>query len=209
MKSLSVLLLGLAGCAIPAVPGPVSPDQIPAVIRALPADVPFSPSGAAFFKDKLYVSTNVGLLVVNGTRPETLHKWFSSDDVVSGPWVDMANDALWIHHAHDNYLRRFDGNSWRVVTPPLHRRGGPITIARGISSPSDFWLVFGGRVWRFRAGEPSWVLEPNPPAPQYSETEAVAPLGASMLYVVAEGIDIASPRPHGVYDRENNWARQT
>lgn len=204
-----LLFLGLAGCAVPVVPRSVSVDQIPAVIRALRADAPFAPSGAAFFKDKLYVSTNIGLLVVNGTRAETLYKWFPGDDVISGPWVDIANDALWIHHAHDNYLRRFDGNSWRLVTPPVYRRGGSITIARGIGSSTAFWLVFGGHVWRFRVGDPSWVLEPRPPAPQYSETEAVAPLGASMLYVVREGSDIGSPRRYAVYNRENNWARQT
>ena len=204
-----LLVLGLAGCAVPLVPRSVPADQIPAVIRALPAHAPFAPSGAAFFKDKLYVSTNVGLLVINGTRPEALYKWFPSDDVVSGPWVDMANDALWIHHVHDNYLRRFDGTSWRLVTPPVYRRSGSITIARGIGSPSAFWLLFGGHVWRFRAGDPAWILEPRPPAPQYSQTQAVAPFGTSMLYVVAEGIDIGSPRTYAVYDRENNWARQT
>jgi hypothetical protein len=204
-----LLFLGLAGCAVPVVPRSVSADQIPAVIHALRADAPFAPSGAVFFKDKLYVSTNIGLLVIKGTKPELLYKWIPGDDVVSGPWVDIANDALWIHHAHDNYLRRFDGSSWRLVTPPLYRRGSSITIARAIGSPNAFWLVFGGHVWRFRVGEPSWVLEPRPPAPQYSETEAVASLGTSMRYVVREGSDIGSPRRYAVYDRENNWARQT
>ena len=203
-----LLFVELAGCAVPVVPRSVSVDQIPATIRALPSYAPFSPSGVAFFKDKLYVSTNIGLLVVNGARPEILYKWFPGDDVVSGPWVDVANDALWIHHAHDNYLRRFDGTSWRLVTPPVYRRSGSITIVRGIGSPTAFWLVLGGHVWRYQAGEISWVLESRPPAPQYSETEAVAPLGSSMLYVVREGLEGIWHSRYAIYDRENNWARQ-
>lgn len=204
-----VLFLELAGCAVPAVPRSVSVDQIPATIRALPSYAPFSPSGAAFFKGKLYVSTNIGLLVVNGAKPETLYKWIPRDDVISGPWVDIANDALWIHHAHDNYLRRFDGTAWRLVTPPVYRGSGSITIVRGISSPTAFWLVVGGHVWRYQDAEPSWVPEPRPPAPKYSGTEAIAPLGASMLYVVREGSELDWRSRYAIYDRENNWARQT
>jgi hypothetical protein len=203
-----LLSLELAGCAVPTVPRSVSVDQIPAAIRALSDYASFSPSGAAFFKDKLYVSTNIGLLVVNGVTVETLYKWLPRDDVVAGPWFDVVNDALWIHHAHDNYLRRFDGTSWRLVTPPVYRPSGSITIVRGISSPTAFWLLVGGHVWRYRGGEISWILEPRPPAPKYSETEAIAPLGASMLYIVREGLEGTWHSRYAVYDRENNWARQ-
>lgn len=200
--------VGLAGCAVPVVPRSVSVDQIGENIRAIPAWYHFTMHGVAFFKDKLYVSTNIGLLVVNGARPEILYKWFPRDDVVVGPWVDAANDALWIHHAHDNYLRRFDGTSWRLVRPPVYRPGSSITIFRGFGSPTSFRLVAGGHLWRYQAGEPSWVLEPRPPAPKYGETEAIAPIGATMLHVVREEPMWIWPSRYAVYDRENNWARQ-
>jgi len=204
-----LLFVELAGCAVPTVPESVSADQIPAIIRALPGYAPFGPSGVAFFKGKLYVSTNIGLLVVNDAGPETLYKWIPRDDVISGPWVDVANDALWIYHNHDNYLRRFDGTSWRQVPLPVYRGSGSITIVRGIGSPTAFWLVVGGHAWRYQVGQPSWVLEPRPPAPENSATEAVTPLGSSMLYVVREGLEFGWPPPrYAIYDRENNWARQ-
>ncbi len=207
------LFVQFVGCTYLRAPQAFSGDQIAETIRALPKDAHFSLSGVAFFKDKLYVSTNVGLLVLDGGKPETLYKWRPNDDVVEGPWVDVANDALWIRHVHYGTLGRFDGTSWHRVGLPVppegYSRGDMLDGFLGIGSPTAFWLVGGNAVWRFQVAGDSWVLEPRPPAPQYSATRAVAPSSAAMLYVVREGFEGTWHSRYAVYDREDRWARQS
>jgi len=211
---LVLFLAGFAGCSerVPAAPRSLAADQIGGAIRALPREAHFSLSGAVFFKGKLYVSSNVGLLVIAGGKPETLYKWFKRDDVVEGPWLDAANDMMWIQHAHDNSLSRFDGAAWHAVALPAppsgFTRGDVLRGFLGISGPDAFWLVGGGHVWRFHAKGTAWVPEPEPPAPNYSAIRAVARLDASMLYIVREGIEVIPPSEYAVYNREDNWARQ-
>jgi hypothetical protein len=204
-------LIGLASCRnpkLPATPRSVSADQIRATIRALPRDSHFSLSGLAFFKGRLYVSTNVGLLVFGGEKAEKLYKWVKEDDVVEGPWIDLANDVLWVQHAHDNSLFKFDGTVWKRVTLPVpavgyYTRGDILAGFTGISGLTAFWLIGGGHVWRYDAKGTSWIPELEPPAPQYSAIRAVAPSSNSMLYIVREG-----PSDYAVYNREQNWIKR-
>ena len=74
----------------------------------------------------------------------------------------------------------------------------------GVATPQAFWFVGGGNAWRF---DTDWIAEPQPPAPEWSAVRAVAPLGNSLLYIVQEGIDVYSPSPYAVYDRERAWQR--
>src|SRR6266404_4035845 len=207
-----LLLASFSRSDLPAASRLLSANQILPTIRRLPKDVPFSLSGMAFFKGKLYVSSNVGLLVVSGAKPEGLYSWIKRDDVIEGPWLDIANDTLWIQHAHDDSLYRFDGSAWHRVELPVppngFTRGDVLTGFLGISTPTAFWLVGGGHVWRFQREGESWVPEAEPPAPEYSAIRAIAPLSSSMLYVVREGTEVTPPSKYAVYDRENNWARE-
>ena len=165
-----LFFVSFGGCSdsgVPAAPQAHSADQIAAAIRALPKYVHFSLSGVAFFKGKVYLSSNIGLLVISGAKPETLYKWVARDDVVEGPWNDTSNDALWIQHAHDNSLSRFDGTAWHRVALPVptggYTRGDILGGFLGVSAPTAFWLVGGGPVWRFHADNTSWVSEKGPP----------------------------------------------
>src|SRR6266404_5574929 len=192
-----LLLASFSRSDLPAASRLLSANQIIPTIRRLPKDVPFGLGGVAFFKGKLYVSSNVGLLVVNGAKPEGFYSWIKRDDVIEGPWVDKANDALWIQHAHDDSLYRFDGSTWHRVELPSppdgFTRGDILTGFLGISTPTAFWLVGGGHVWRLHSDRASWVTEPQPPAPKYSAIRAVAALDSSLLYIVREESEITPP----------------
>jgi len=197
--------------AVPEAPRQISPNRIASRIRALPNYAHFGPSGATFFKNKLYVSSNIGLFVLGPSGVETLYSWVEQDDVVEGPWGDPAGGSLWIQHAHDNSLARFDGTSWRRVSMPRpaegYTRGDVLTGFLGIGTSNGFWLVGGGHAWRFGAQHNSWTQEPEPRMPPYSAIRSIAPGTASMSYVVREGLEVIPPSTYAVYDRGNQWAR--
>ncbi len=213
----ALVLLCLAtsvGCSrtgMPVEPKTIAVQEIPRLIRSLPGYAHFGYSGVSFFKGRLYASTNIGLLAVAGGKAEALYQWQERDSVVEGPWSDIANDAIWIQHASDGSLARYDGARWRrVELPPpprgFYTRGDMMTGFIGISAPQDFWLVGGGNAWRWGA-KGDWAAEPQPPAPDWSAVRAVAPLGDTLLYIVREGIGPVPTSPYALYDRQRNWHR--
>lgn len=191
----------------------ISPEEVRLRIDLLPKYAHFGvSSGLAFYKGKLYASSNVGLLVVAGEALEGALQWFPSDDVVEGPFSDPVRDALWIQHGHTNLLWRLDSAGWHregLPSPPTGRytRGDVMEGFLGMSDAHEFWLVGAGHAWRWQP-EGAWALEPQPPAPQFSAVRGVARVAGSLLYVVREGIQFFPFQPdNAVYNRERAWAR--
>ncbi|MFN7997051.1 MAG: hypothetical protein U0Q18_25785 [Bryobacteraceae bacterium] len=211
--SIAVLILMMVGCSrdTPSLePSSISTDKVPGLIGSLPAYAHFSLSGMAFYGDRLYVSSNLGLLVLNNGVLETLYQWQSSDPVIEGPWLDAADDALWIQHASNGSLSRLDASGWHRVQLPIppsgdYSRGDVLSGFTGISSKQFFWIVGGGFASRWQPANAQWIPEPPPPAPQSSAVRAVAPLGSSLFYVVREGLEVIPPSPYSVYNREEKW----
>src|SRR5215212_7615885 len=112
LRRASLVALALAGCSEgvgrhgAAVPKTMPPTEIGKRIASLPNYAQFSFSGAAFDAGRLYVTTNIGLIELQGTSVKSLHTWYLSDDVVEGPWVDKTSKSIWIQHVHDGALRR-------------------------------------------------------------------------------------------------------
>jgi hypothetical protein len=203
----------MAGCSrnTPSLePTSISTNKVPGLIRSLPAYAHLSLSGVAFYGDRLYASSNLGLLVFNNGALETLYQWQSYDPVIEGPWLDLVDHALWIQHASNGSLSRLDANGWHRVPLPLapsgdYSRGDVLTGFVGISSKQSFWIVGGGFASRWQPANAQWIPEPQPPTPQWSAVRGVAPLGNSLLYVVREGLEVIPPSPYSVYDREQHW----
>ncbi len=191
-------------------PKSLAPKDIPRLIRSLPEYTRFGISGLSYFKGRLYASTNLGLLVVVSDKVVVLYQWREQDAVVEGPWRDIANDVLWIQHASDGSLARYDGTSWHRLKLPRksdgYTRGDMLRGFLGISVPQGFWFVGGGHAWRWESNG-DWAVEPQPPAPQWSSVRAVAPVGDTLFYIVQEGIEAIPPSPYAVYDREHGWSR--
>lgn len=161
-------LLWLCGCNLLALnqsnkgqPNVVPPQSIPPIIKDLPANVGFGYSGLTFFNGKLYATSNIGLLEYEGTTLSRLYKWREKDDVISGPWLDQANNSLWAFHNGINKLIRFDGKSWTLMDLPRpedgYSRGDMLMGFRGISSNHAFWLQGGGIAWQWDAGKKAWL----------------------------------------------------
>lgn len=210
---LAVLGVTLAGCSrnIPSFdPTVIAPGKIPGIIRDLPAYAPFSLAGLAFYRDRLFVSSNVGLFVVKGGSVETLYQWETRSSVIEGPWLDFPDGALWVENFNNGWLTRLDASGWHRVQLPVspmgyYMRGEVLTGFNGVSSKKFFWIVGGGFASRWQPTTGQWTLEPPPPAPQWSAIRAVGPVGDSLLYVVREGLEVIPPSPYSVYDREQNW----
>lgn len=192
MRALTIALAALSGSCnfdaeaqMGASPHIVSPQKVPKVIRAIPNYTRFSYSGLTFFNKKLYASSNIGLLEFDGGSLSNLYKWHDRDDVVSGPWLDVANNSVWVMHDGLGKLIRYDGEAWAMTELPEpkegYSRGDMLSGFRGTGTSRGFWLEGGGHAWRWIAKNAAW--EPVP-MPQDSTLVRVLPLKDKMLLIM-------------------------
>ena len=166
--------LGLGGCSS-GVPFPelnkpkprIAPAQeLPSLIRKIPSYTRLSYSGLAYFRGKLFVTTNIGLIGFVDGKPSEVYKWKDRDDVLSGPWWDRANDSLWAMHDGLGKLVRFDGTAWHIHDLPEpeqgYTRGDMLSGFRGIGNQDGFWIEGGGHVWRWESSDSTWQALPRP-----------------------------------------------
>lgn len=150
-----IFLFGCAAVNIPSQQGYrfVPATDIPKIIKDLPSYARFSISGLAFYHDRLYVSSNIGLIELSGSTVAGVHKWYGRDDVVSGPSLDKPNDTVWIQHNGIGKLFRLNGNDWQAEKIPEpekgYTRGDMLNGFRGAFSSKAFYLFVGGQVWRW------------------------------------------------------------
>jgi hypothetical protein len=173
-------------------------------------------SGMAFYQGRLYVSSTVGLIEIDGEQVDGIYRFQKSDDVVSGPWLDTSNHLLWALDDHTNELLNFDGKTWhRIQFPQPEKgylsRGDVLEGPRPIGTAAGFWLVAGGTVWRWNAAEDKWDIEPEPPSSGMDKIIGVLPIGDRLLFIerrysldslIPEGPDFESDTI--VYD-EGAW----
>lgn len=201
------------GCAPPpdthvggSLPRVVPPQGIHKVIDAVPHYTTFAYSGLCFFNGKLYVSTNIGMLEVEGGRPAALYKWHDRDDVITGPWPDPADGLLWARHEGLDKLLRYDGKTWAVTEHPRPKggfmRGDILAGFRGTGTPEGFWLEGGRHAWRWDSRAGVWEEARRP---QEGGLAGVVPLPGKMLvimrhevlpYLVKRGEDFNSDTVH-------------
>lgn len=195
MVILASLALGVLGSAAGQGPKRLKSAEFERMVRHFPKDIGFGFSGAAFFQNRLYVSCNLGLVVVSDDGKIELLQWRTHDSVIEGPWLDRASGVLWAQQAADSSLIRFDGKKWDIVpmpSPPkgYFSRGDVLSGFRGVSSDESFWMVGGGFVWRWNSEKRAWKLEPNPPMPNGSDIRAFLPGQDQLIYFVRLGPDI-------------------
>jgi hypothetical protein len=190
-KGVLIVLLALliCSCNFPANtqvgaarPRVVPPQEVPKVLRAIPSYTRFSYSGLCFFNRKLYASSNIGLLEFDGGTLSNLYKWHDRDDVISGPWLDVASKSVWVKHDGIGKLIRYDGNAWEITELPRpkegYTRGDMLSGFRGIGTSGGFWLEGGGHAWRWNSNNSAW--EPVP-IPQDGSLARIIPLPNIML----------------------------
>ena len=214
----SLFALALAGCSEgvgrhgAAVPKTMPPTEIGKRIASLPNYAHFSFSGVAFDAGRLYVTTNIGLIELQGTSVKSLHTWYLSDDVVEGPWVDKTSKSLWIQHVHDGALRRLDETGWHLVALPAppngyYSRGDMGEGFRGVSDATGFRLIGGGgHVWIWNPPD-RWIIETSPPAPEFSGSLGVAFSRGREARVMRLGFCVMQPCNYALYWRSGNgWS---
>lgn len=178
-------------------PGNFTPELEPAAkvsgyIRTLPANAHVGFSGAAFYKGKLYVTTNLGLLVIEGAQVTGIFRVQKGYSVVSGPWLDPADDLLWILDDQTGQFINFNGTVWRRVNTPrpahgTYSRGDVLEGPKPVGNKSGFWMAFGGRVWQWDSAKASWSAEIQPSlygkSPGYTQAIGVLPIGHQLLFL--------------------------
>jgi Abnormal spindle-like microcephaly-assoc'd, ASPM-SPD-2-Hydin/FG-GAP-like repeat len=132
----------------------LSTSKLGRLIKALPDYAPFGYSGLAFYKGKLYVATNLGLLELDEGRISRVFRFQKNDSVISGPWLDTADQLLWALDNHTNQLLNYDGVVWHRVDFPrpqkgYYSRGDVLEGPKPIGNANGFWLQSGGSVWRW------------------------------------------------------------
>lgn len=152
-------------------PASATPDTYPPnTIAALVAKLgyaPFSITGLAFFDDRLYVASNIGLLEIESGHVSKLYRWHGDNSPVYGPWIDRAHRALWIQDAETGHPLKFDGSRWTRVELPRPpnghlRRGDILAGFRGVGNFKDFWLEGAAGVWRYQQEPAQWITEATP-----------------------------------------------
>jgi hypothetical protein len=166
------------------IPRAASPKDLPEILRSLPSHIKFSYSGIAFLNGKLYAASNIGLLEYDSSSLSKIYKWYDKDDVVSGPWPDHGDRALWAFHNGLGKLVYFDGKTWGLRDLPQPKegftRGDFLRGFVGVSDDSDFWLKVGDNVWRWNH-HGAWEKEN---VPGTAVLINFAPLKGRRLYVV-------------------------
>jgi hypothetical protein len=192
---LGALLVGFAVSRAQA-PNSGPPTVLPAtkltaLTKALPKYAEFGYSGMAFYKGRLYVGTNLGLMDVEEGRVINLYQFQRDDSVVSGPWLDEANQLLWVLDEHTRELLNFSGTVWHRVALPqppkgYYSRGDALEGVRPIGNVNGFWLQSGGGVWRWDSTENHWTAVPMPTldSPYADAIIGVTPLGAKLFFIV-------------------------
>jgi hypothetical protein len=171
----------------------LSTSKLGRLIKALPDYAPFGYSGLAFYKGKLYVATNLGLLELDEGRISRVFRFQKNDSVISGPWLDTADQLLWALDNHTNQLLNYDGVVWHRVDFPrpqkgYYSRGDVLEGPKPIGNANGFWLQSGGSVWRWDPIKNNWSFEPqrssNLNSQDAGEIIGVVPLGTKLFFIV-------------------------
>jgi hypothetical protein len=167
--------------------------KISALIKAQPDYAQFGYSGLASYKGKLYAATNLGLLEMEEGRLARVYRFQNTDSVVSGPWLDAANQLLWVLDDHTNQLLNYDGMVWHRVNLPkpqkgYYSRGDVLEGIKPTTSTKGFWLQASGSVWRWDSTKNTWVFE-NQRTSNLNSQDAntiigVLPIGSKLLFIV-------------------------
>ena len=186
MRRLSGIFVPLLvlGCGTVA-PKVLSPGDVPGQVRALPVYVRLSFTGLAFWRDKLYAGTNIGLLEIDGNRASALYQWNTRDNVIEGPWVDQGGDALWFWDCHTLDFRCCDGREWtRTGMPPkksYYSRGDVLSSFRGYSDETRFWIEGAGSFWSWDRQNREWAGEDRP----LGGLRGIAPAGDGLYALIS------------------------
>jgi hypothetical protein len=130
-------------------PKVLSGAAVSRMVHRLPDYAPFSLTGAAYFDDRLYVGSNLGLLEIQNAAVATLFQTQKSDSVVSGPWFDRADHLLWVVDDHTHELLNFNGSSWQRVSMPqpakgYYSRGDLLEGIKPVGTDAGFWVTAAG-----------------------------------------------------------------
>jgi hypothetical protein len=170
-----------------------SADKLAGLIGGLSDSTPFGYSGLAFLNGKLYASTNLGLLEVDDGRIAGLYRFRSDYSVVSGPWLDRANQVLWVLDGNTFQLFSFDGKVWHGMDIPSPQRGhfnrrDFLEGVRPTGNSQGFWLEAGETVWKWNSAKNNWITEDQPKSsvpPKYeNKTIGVLPIESKPLFIV-------------------------
>lgn len=136
-------------------------SDIDDAIHSIPSKIGLSFSGVSFYRESLYVTSNVGVFEVKNGKQVRLFKWFPKDDVVSGPWVDRSANRLWAFHAGLAKFLNFDGEGWQTIEFPIAEpsRGDLLFGYNGLTNKNGFWIqaqTYAG--WEWHSESNSWSL---------------------------------------------------
>jgi hypothetical protein len=172
----------------------LSASGLSAFIKARPEYLPLSYGRSEFYKGKLYVDSNLGLLEMHEGKILCGYQiFFDKYQVLSGPWLDRANQLLWVQDDYTLQLFNFNGTVWHRVNIPSPQSGhfSRRDILNGIrptGNSQGFWLEFGETVWRWNPAKNKWITENQPKSsvpPKYeNKTIGVLPIGSKPLFIV-------------------------
>lgn len=140
--------------------------------------------GLAFFNEKLYASTNLGLLEMQAGNISKLYRFQKRYSVVSGPWLDVADKLLWVEDEQTGGLASFNGAKWTRVPMPRGDLVNPGSLPQFTGSAQGFWAVVGGNAWRWDSNKSTWIPEniPKPPSPD-TGIVGVMPVADKLLFI--------------------------
>jgi hypothetical protein len=165
---------------------------VQSLINGLPQNAEFGYSGLAYFQDKLYVATNVGLAELENGNVIRLFQFQKEYSVVSGPWVDQVNQLLWALDDETFELLSFNGKKWRRFPMPspqngYYTRGDVLTGVRAALGQRGLVFTAGDGAWEWDVKRVSWSALTFPPGDisvaHYAALFGVLPLDKNIFLI--------------------------
>ncbi len=119
---------------------------------------PFSFTGLAFYRDRLFAGTDRGLFEIVDGKLVRRFDWSGRNDVIEELFFDRVNNCLWLRIPTIEKFVRYDGEHWSFIELPetFGTRGESLHGFRMFNSDSRLYIHSSWAIWEWDDPGSKW-----------------------------------------------------